>query len=544
MTKVFVFGLDGATFDYMMPWIESGHLPTMEKLLSHGTSGTLQSTFLPTTAMAWPSMLTGKNAGKHGIFDFRQREDDSYDLLPSITRNIDGDPLHHYLSRRGLRVGMVNVPMTYPPAPVNGMLISGFTTPRDAETWCFPDSLPNELDAAGTPYPMHLLHDLVHMKRQHRGQGKIDQYIRSWGTFTNAQAEAVCQLLERDPYDFFMIVFSSTDHINHHTPEVDHIRRIYEQVDRAMGRILKELDDETTVLVVSDHGSAPLEQYIVLNRFLEDHNLIEFRPEIAAHFVKLLASRLVWRYRSEAAQLWRRLPQGLRQLISWPLLQYDERLRYGYDNIDWQRTRAYANSGIGTLFVNLKGREPQGIVAPGDEYEAIRDQLIDGLLSLRNPKTNKPLIDEALRAEEVFHGPHMDSAPDVVFTRRNPRHRAVTGFGSDPVFRPSRRDDGTSVEYGYHTREGILIATGPRLKAGSHIEGADIHDIAPTVLHILGLPVPTDMDGKVLLDLFDRPQSVTYTEPDEKTHSTAEHNLSRKGQLDIEERLRALGYLE
>lgn len=545
MSNVLLLGLDGATFDYMDPWLAAGDLPNLAHLIERGSRGVLRSTYLPTTATAWPTMLTGKNAGKHGLFDFRYRAQDSYQLLPSHQLGMGGDPLHLHLSRRDLRVGMVNVPMTYPPHDVNGVSISGFTTPQEATDWCYPPHLADELAAAGKPYPIEQLHDLIRAKKQHRAQERIDSFIAGWGAFITAQTDAVIHLWQQDAYDFFMLVFSNTDHINHHTPELDHIHQIYKQVDEAIGRILAVVDENTAVLVASDHGSAPLKKYIVLNRLLADLGLIQFKPEVAPHFIRYLAKRAAWRYRRQASALWQALPQAVRRLISQPLLWKDARLKYDYENIDWDCTQAYAFSGIGSLYVNLKGREPNGIVAPGSDYEAVRDQLIEALLGIRDPESGQPLVEEARRGEEVFNGPYMIYAPDVVFLRKEETVRAITGFATDPVVRSSIRADGTSAEYGYHTRNGILIAAGPGIRVGAQLEESAIHDVAPTVLHLMGLPVPRNMDGDVIEELFVQPTPIAYTDETEEEHSLeASHTFSHTAREDIEERLRALGYLD
>lgn len=544
MTRVIIFGLDGATFDYMKPWLDAGDLPNLARLLARGTHGPLRSTFLPVTAIAWPSMLTGKNPGKHGIFDFRFRAPNSYTQLPSTTRRIRGNPLHEHLSRRNLRVGMVNVPMTYPPSDILGHIISGFTTPTNATDWAMPSSLSAQLDTAGVPYPMPLLHKLMEMEKTRRAQHEIERFIAGWDEFTTGQTDVVSHLLAHYQYDFFMVVFSATDHINHHTSKLDHIRRIYQQVDRAIGKIVKRLSDDTTILVVSDHGSAPLERYIVLYRLLADMGLISFHPEIAPRYVGVAASRLFGRPMPKLSSLYRHLPRAIRRALSWPALQVNQRPKYDYANIDWSHTQAYANSGIGTIFINLEGREPHGVVSPGTEYEALRDDIIEQLESLRDPQTGKRVIAKAIRSEKVYHGTYMDHAPDIVFSRRDPRYRAITGFASDPVIRSSRREDGSSAEHGYHTREGILIAAGPGFKRNSTIEDAHIFDIAPTVLHVLGLPVPTDVDGTVLRSLFEQQPDVVCEEPTQEEPAQTDTVFSQDEMTDFEERLRGLGYID
>ncbi|RME85749.1 MAG: hypothetical protein D6775_01985 [Caldilineae bacterium] len=253
---------------------------------------------------------------------------------------------------------------------------------------------------------------------------------------------------------------------------------------------------------------------------------------------------MTWHWRERAMALWCTLPPILRELLSWPVLRVEPRLRYDYANIDWQRSRAYARRGIGALYVNLKGREPQGIVEPGAEYEALREHIMEALRNLRDPETGEPLVAEVNRGEELFHGPYMDDAPDIVFRPRNMHDRFILGFATDPFVRPARKRENAYVEYGYHTRRGVLIAAGPGIRSGTQIEGAHIYDIAPTVLHLLGLPVPLDMDGRVLLEFQENPQEVRYAEPVKEAITQDVAALSEDERQDIEARLRALGYLE
>jgi len=543
MTKVVIIGLDGADFNYMDSWLATGKLPNLAKFVHRGSRGRLQSTFLPLTAMAWPSMLTGKNAGKHGLFDFRFRQSGSYTLTPSSTRAMGGNPLHTHLSQLGYLVGMINVPMTYPPVEVNGLLITDFTTPTEATDWIYPPQLADQLKKAGVSYPIHDLHELMHMKGLHRDD-QIKQFIKKWGEFTVAQTNVACHWMQENDFDFFMIVFSSTDHINHFTPDLDSIFEIYEQVDQAVGQIVETLDEDTAIFIVSDHGSAPLHKYIVLNRFLTDLGLIQFRHEVAPHFIKIFTSKFTQKYNQHTANLWQYLPQFARTIISWPFLLWDSRLKYDYQNIDWQHTHAFADSGSGAIYINLKGREPNGIVNPGTEYDNLCTQIILNLKELRDPETNKLVIEDAFLGKEIFHGPYMDLAPDIIFSRQDETYRAITGFANDPVIRSTTRPDGTAVDYGYHTRYGILMTAGAKLKGDVSIKDATIYDIAPTVLHLLGIPIPTSMDGRVLQELFLHDTEIVYTEDSIDSITNTETTLSSTALDDIEERLRSLGYLD
>ena len=209
-----------------------------------------------------------------------------------------------------------------------------------------------------------------------------------------------------------------------------------------------------------------------------------------------------------------------------------------FDDVDWSRTLAYSIGHVGQIFVNLKGREPEGIVEPGAEYESVRQRVTEALQDLRHPATGQPLVDRVVPSDQVVHGPHAHRSPDLHVVMDGYRTIAFPLFATDNriVTRQIRGDSGC------HRLHGIFIASGPEIHAGQVVADARILDLAPTILHLMGLPVPDDMDGRVLSKALttSRPVEFRSTGPDDEG---IQAGLSEEETTEVEERLRALGYL-
>jgi predicted AlkP superfamily phosphohydrolase/phosphomutase len=209
-----------------------------------------------------------------------------------------------------------------------------------------------------------------------------------------------------------------------------------------------------------------------------------------------------------------------------------------FEDVDWSRTVAYSMGHVGQVYLNLKGREPEGIVEPSD-YAAVRRRVVDTLRTLRDPKTGKPLVDRIILREEAASGPYLDRAPDLHLVLDGYRAIAFPLFATDGnvVTQQIRGDSGC------HRLHGVFIGSGPAFAAGS-IVGARIIDLAPTILHILGVPVPADMDGRVLADALAPDLQARAVETSVAAgHAVEQVDLTPEEQAEVEERLRALGYL-
>ncbi len=545
--KAIILGLDGATFDVLLPRIERGQMPNLAALLQEGVWGRLQSTTPPFSAQAWVSLATGKNQARHGVVDFWEPAPDHARRTFTSTRLIRGETLWQIAGRHGLRVGLVNVPVTYPPQPVNGYLVSGFLTPQGKEDYTYPLSLRSEIEALVPDYNPDPFDPLGTGKRQ----------ILELEGWMEKHERVGRHLLAREPADLFFGVVQALDHLQHlfwndiagEQGESSHaalIDRCYRLADEIIGHRMGLLDGQTNLFLVSDHGFGPAHKWFHVNRFLQEQGLLVL-GEVqggGAHAVLARLGLTPQRLRSlirrlDVLGLRRRVGRMARVTLG---RRIDERLT---PPIAWHRTQAISGSpATEGIFVNLKGREPQGIVEPGAPYEALRERLMAELQALRDPETGKPVIHAVYRREELYEGPFLEQLPDVVFDLGDGAYLASDAPAATQVIEPLPQD----LLQGRHRSTGILVAAGADIDRGGRIiEGARIVDVAPTVLYALGLPIPEDMDGRPLLEILSNDyraaHPVQYTSPEPAEEPATGTAYDQEDTAEMERRLRGLGYV-
>jgi predicted AlkP superfamily phosphohydrolase/phosphomutase len=551
--RVVLLGLDGPTYDLFAPWAREGIMPNLSKLMERGVWGDLRSTVPPTTPTAWSACLTGKNPGKHGIFDFRQSPlvDPSRPLISS--RTIRGRKLWDLLGEHEKRVGFLNVPITYPPVPVNGFMISGLMTPGEDVAFAYPDTLKDELLANFPNYKVNL--DIAQYDVALESDALA--FLAELRAAFEQRCQAMYWLMDAQSWDFFMPVFILPDRIQHlfwkfldpSNPDYDTARgrrlhepllSCYRLVDDMLGEIVGRIDQDTTLVIMSDHGFGGTEAWFNVNRWLEKLGLLSLKPGQA------------WRKRLfyegmqfESSKLVQTLlPPQLRSAIRRRIRSNRSAFKTDVEaTVDMTTTKAFfASVPCQGIYINVK-RDGMGVVEPGSEYEELRDFIKERLYGLRDPRTGQRVVDRVSYREEAYHGEQTSSAPDILFVARDYAFLGRQLFGSRAIIETS-----VNMGNGFHRMNGIFLAYGPGIQAGLQVEGADITDIAPTVLYSMGLPVPDDMDGRVLTEIW-HPQRVTsrpveyvaagiYEEP------TSEEEYSDTETAALEERLKALGYLD
>ncbi|MBI1801705.1 MAG: alkaline phosphatase family protein [Chloroflexi bacterium] len=544
--RVLIIGLDGATWQNARRWAEAGHLPTFRRLMEDGAWGALESVVPPSTPVAWSSFATGKYSGKHGLFDFMARRAGSYDQYTVNASTRDGAPLWQLLSAAGYRVSVFNVPLTYPPDKVNGQMISGFLTPAHAADASWPRELQAELKQAVpdfTFYPPNVY-----------TPGQEAAFTQTIDRLNQATLDAVRYMMRHQQWDFFMGVFMGTDVIQHFLwgemergqgAHAQAILRCYQFMDGVLKEMLDGLAPHDTLIVMSDHGFGNLTHYFHTNAWLVERGYLKFKrtPGSALRalgfrlgltplevFQKILALGLGKKVQETASERNDMMKTLVKQFFA------------SLSDVDWNHTRAYSMGFGGQITVNLKGREPQGCVAPGDAYEAVIQQLTDDLRRIVDPYTGKPLVGKIYRREELFHGPHADQGADILFEPQDWSRQPFAGheFASRRWLEPCTDRTGT------HRMDGLLALFGPGIRRGYQVQGARIVDVTPTVLALLGVPIPEDMDGRVLSSAL-KPEAlpelnVTFTQATASERGPAVE-MSEEDQAIIDQHLRDLGYI-
>jgi predicted AlkP superfamily phosphohydrolase/phosphomutase len=570
---VFLIGWDGATFDLIRPWVAQGKLPTIARLMQSGAHGPLLSTMPYWTFPAWTSFMTGTNPGKHGIFDFTRRRAGRYDLefVNGGTRR--APTFWRILSQAGRRVISISIPCTYPPEPVNGVMISGMDAPgmgarggvQDAHGM-YPPGLCEELERnlGGHPTGGYIAVE-INRGRPHRALELILETIRR-------KAATARYLMSTRPWECCMILFGESDGAGHQfwkycdresplyqgEPEGlgDSILRVYQELDRQTGELLEHLPPSTTVMMMSDHGFGGVGDWVLYpNCWLSERGFLEMRGR-SAHWRSRTLDRLKLR---AVATLPAGVKRALIRLVPRRLGSLESRVRHSF--IDWTSTEAYfdENPYFPMVWVNLRGRQPRGIVAPGPHYEDVRDRLIRDLEAWRHPETGEPIVEKAYRREEVYAGPCLEEAPDVI-----PDWALQHGYSYTFKVSSKSRDrawiehvdpyEPQMMDYfmnksGTHRPHGIFVAQGDPIRPGAAVEGARIIDLAPTILHLLGVAVPAHMDGVVLRQIFtDRyacgAVARSASHQDDLAAAPAGNGYSAEEERVIAERLRALGYVD
>ena len=555
--KVLVIGLDGATFDLIRPWVKEGKLPAFTRLIKSGVSGELASVFPPISPTAWASFMTGKNPGKHGVMDFTMRKEGSYDRAAVNANDIDGETLWNLLSESGKKVIALYVPFA-PWEKVNGFIIPGIFSPRNTPTW--PLDLENELMREIPNYE-------VSRTECRYVPGTEDEYLKKISEITDKTMEVTLHLMKRYPWDFLMIVFFWGDMIQHffwkymdsQHPAYDSkmakkygnsILEYYQKIDRILGAILENIDKQTVLFIVSDHGAGPVYKTVYLNHWLMKRDLLRLTRRFEKSSVKRYLFRALTHRFIVDIFVRSHLMKSLLRLKSakffrrkyYSLLM---RSRPTLSDVDWTQTKAYSAGMFGQIFLNLKGREPTGRVNPGDEYKGLQDFLTRKLYELKDPERGEKIVDKVFPREEVYWGLYTDRAADLFVAMRDMKYYThPPEFGPDPN---SLTEPPVNMESATHRMNGILLVTGQDIKEDVTVKAAKITDITPTILHILDVPVPLDMDGKVLKEIFE-PESDPASRPVKHVKLSRKRATRRRireeEKRNVRERLRALGYLE
>ncbi len=469
--RILVLGLGGVFPGFLKAMIAAGKLWAFAKLMSEGISGELKSVIHPASPTTWASVATGLNPGKHGIYDFFQRLPGSYKIAPVNARLRSGKPLWTILSEHGKRVGVFNVPLTYPPEKVNGFIVAGMDTPDPAHPFTYPRRLAEDLPRAIGDYIIDIYEPCAHE----------EEYLEKLLQMFDGRLKALDYLLDRyTDLDFLFAGFTAFDHFHRlfwkyidpagseePSGQAETFRNAlegcYRRLDNFISRLLAQGEQDrgdTAIIVASDRGFGSLRKVFYINKWLAELGLLKLK-EGASEEVGFLQS------------------------------------------VDWAQTKAYSFGSFGNIYLNLRGREPLGIVEQGKEVEELKKFLKQELYQLPAPGEEAAIVSRVYRKEELYTGPRFGEAPDllVVIGDYSCLPRGGYSFHDEGMFVPPAhvgQAASTLPLSGSPRLNGFLLARGPALSPGMELEGAEIIDLVPTILYSLGLPVPEEMDGKVL----------------------------------------------
>ncbi len=555
--KVLFIGLDGSTFDVLDPLMEKGLMPRLQSFIGEGVRGLLETTIPPITPTAWVSWMTGKNPGKHGVFEFLLRRKGTLALpdQPVSSHSRDGLPFWDILGQMGKSAIVTNMPCTYPPGMVNGVMVSDFLTPRGRRDFTYPENLLEEIESKFGPYQLYIT--------EVYSPGKVDNILNQLFDELEYKTKVNCYLMEQYGWDVLATHYWGTDRFQHelwhlldeshpsfnrkeHEAHIGRIHEYWHAVDSTLGQLFDSVGEDATVYLGSDHGFGPIKKFLCFNVWLINEGLLVLKRDAMTRFKRALfrlglTPDLAYRSAMKLGLAHLRLSVGVSNRSS--LMKLANNLMLSLEDVDWSRTRAFSKGNYGQIFINLKGREAEGAVEPGAEYESVMREVTEKLRALVDPGNRKPLIGPIWRREDLYTGPHTAESPDIQFLPDDMSNKPLgtLDLTSNKFITPVYGNSGD------HRMHGILLGRGPELRRGAMVEGARIIDYAPTILHSFGAEIPSDMDGRVLEEIFT--EEYMAGNPVKISDAAAYAEIERAGAMtdeesdEIRERLRGWGYL-
>jgi predicted AlkP superfamily phosphohydrolase/phosphomutase len=533
-----MLGLDGMTFPVLSPAFDAGHMPNLKRLLADGVSGVLTSTIPPYTPPGWTSIFTGMNPGAHGIFGFTAGNAQRREGLARLDR-VKTPALWNAANAQGLEVGLFNIPMTYPPPPVEGFAVSGMLTPEEGghtpNNFTHPDHLAERLVERTGGYEIDIE---VDYDEDWKSTAIIDRLSRN----LTIKRRALQYLL--DEYDDLPILFAVLEapdrlmhvHYKYIDPRCEHYDRpeavrirervwtFFDEMDAVIADALSWGGDDAYVVTMSDHGFQGKDKGVNVNLALKEWGMLALGG----------AGSL-----AQSSSL-RRLGRSLKKVLPRAVKRRAKAAALG--SIDWARTKAFSapipQQGV---YVNLRGREPNGIVSASD-YASVCDEIIERFSAMVDPDDGAPVVDRVYRRDEVMSGSETEAAPDLF-----PVCRGYSYELSDGLYSAGVLTDYRALPRGFHHLDGIFGIAGPGVPPSAGAR-ASLYDIAPTALYLAGVDVP-QVDGRILAELLpaamvgERPPRQVPMELPVAGAGAKASPYSARDEALIEESLRNLGYL-
>lgn len=503
MTKLIVVGLDGATFTLINRLIKN--LPNFKRIMQQGSYGIVKSVMPPGSIPAWPALLTGKNPGRFGVFNFIDLKKKNYQIKITNAKDVKQKKIWNYLNQANKKCAYINIPSTYPAEPIKGFIIAGNLAPN--------------VNSPGFLFPKHLkLPKGYKIEPSHYFSVTKQQFAKEAFELFDLREKLAKNLLTKN-LDMLFCCFMLSDLTQHYfwkdldekTKDKDILLKVYQKFDDFIGYCLKNYPNYN-LIVLSDHGFCRLEGNFNLNDWLVKEGYLVLKRKKRLDILKKIgvtkenAFKLLQLFKLEF--LVRKIPLKLRKSLPDEGATDIESVE-----IDWSRTKAFSKGEHDKIYINTAGHRPQGIVKQ-TELNSLINEITNKLLKLKHGKKKLDVV--VKKKKDLFYGPYTENAPEIIFKINEHRYFIQKKIGHKTIFECLGERNAS------HDEDGIFILTGKDIKKNFKITNMTIYDILPTILYLMNLPVPDDLDGNVRAEIFTKISKVKYTKEDyEKDKITA-----------------------
>lgn len=508
--KTIVIGLDGANWDFLKHWIEKEELPNLKYLRDNGSWANSVSQLPTVTCPNWKCYSTGKNPGKFGVFWWEQVDREKKKLVNRCKSYLfDSFEIFDYIGNSGLKVGVINMPTTYPPKKVNGFMISGHPVVEEKD-YTYPKSLEKKLKEK--------YNYRVNPKNQTDTAENVRKTAEEINSLIDLRFKVGMDFIK--DVDFLQITVFYINILQHFLFDEDSTLKGWKIIDKNIGDFI---DNEYNIILLSDHGIHRVYRTFYKNTWLEREGYLRLKKSYSDRAIKLqrdlglTRERLSWLTHKLKIKVFlkRYLPKETYESIPSQDGSLFSESGIPEHKIDWENSKALA-TGQGSIYLLLKRDD--------EEYKKVREEIIKKLEGLRTDN-NLKVAEKVYRSEEVYHGKYLDQAPDIIYEQGRGVY-SVGGVGRKNYFAEPTKWKAENL------RQGIFLAYGPSIRNLGRINDISILDIAPTILHLMNVPIPRDMDGRVIEEIFREKKTVEYIDVDEKQKLRGRiQNLKKQGKL-------------
>lgn len=540
--KTIVIGIDGACWEYLNPLLEQGRLPNIKKLMDNGIHGVLKSTIPPLSPVAWSSFVTGKRPENHGIFDWWHWDENSKRFRPAMARDRKGIPFWKYLNKAGIKVGIINLPLTHPADEVDGFFISSFDTPKESRRKTFPRKLAIELESKYGEYAIHIPpFDML-------DENRIEEFVKLYQLHDFNQTQMAIELMEKYGVSVLAINYMINDHFSHKMKDFKYVEKGLEITDSHIGMYLAQFPD-ANFIIISDHGSFRTKGTFLISEWLRNEGLLSFDEEldrrkrintVLHHFLhhKLKLSGLAEKVLRNGLLLFvSLLPVNLQYgIIRLSNKSATPLFYWPWEFVDYKKSVvSLCSPAIGGFYVNKRLSFEENII------QKLIEKISQIVVSDTDSKLFHTICDRQKSYKSNFH-----LAPDIIsFSDHNINTSAICNRaylnGSYVV-----SDDDVNY-YGAHTPNGIFIFSGTAFGKENITSDLNLLDIPRYILYLNNVPMPQDWDAQIMEELFNpkylKINPIEIADSSEDNSDSSVEDIDEDGLKDIQDRLKSLGYL-